>query len=471
MKNYEIFTPVVNGDPTSSFPLDHSEDRLVKYVIEPSNKEEHAIDCFHHIPFFLDPDDKPWKHGNLFIRNLIFKHKDIGKSLNVKTIDKYAQSLKLFMNYCESESPHIHYLLSKSIIKSPIARYKRNLEDLKALRKLSVGTIKGRLSHIVAFYRYLTDDLKLEFKSCPWGFDINGLHVFTGRGYSSTKEYTTSTIQRVKGSSKTSEEKTYEGCLNDGGEELRPLSDDETRIVFQALKEIGNVEMLLSHTIILATGARTQTIFTLRQCHFEYEPNKIEQEIIIRAGSGELVDSKGSRPFTIRMPIAVYRKVQTYIKSPNAQARYKKAKFQFANPTHQYVFLTTHGNPFFMANDDHNKIQYRNPPEGGTLRTFISAELKPKMAGLGFENPKDRFKFHYLRATFGLGILNSFLNSQPDDIPAARARDNAMLHVKRYMNHRSMSVTELYLNFRANSTIGKEVGSRWGEYLTEIAGL
>ena len=57
--------------------------------------------------------------------------------------------------------------------------------------------------------------------------------------------------------------------------------------------------MLLAHLIILATGARTQTIFTLRQCHFEkkYEDQALlNNEVILRAGNGELIDSKSGEP-------------------------------------------------------------------------------------------------------------------------------------------------------------------------------
>ena len=472
MKNYEIFTPVATGDLASSFPLKHSDDRKVKYIIEPNDKEEHTIDCYYHIPFFLEPNDEPWMYGNLFVRHLLDKKSKIGEKINFKTIDKYAQSIKLFMNYCESSS--INYLESESRIRSPISRYKKHLLDERSLGNLSTSTLKGRLGYIVAFYRYLVVSLKLKFNACPWGEDVKGTHLYVGYGHSSTNEYTSSSIQKVPSTNLNSMEKTFEGCLNDGGEELRPLSDDETRIVFDALKEIGNVEMLLAHLIILATGARTQTIFTLRQCHFEkkYEDQTLlNNEVILKAGNGELIDSKSGNRFTIRMPIDVYHMVQAYIKSSNAQGRYKKSKFQFPNSAHQYVFLTSHGNPYYMANDDFNKIQHKNPPMGGTLRTFISSELKPKMAELGFINPQGKFKFHNLRATFGLGVLNSYLKSLPGGLPSGLARDRAMSHVKKYMNHKQMTTTELYLDFRTNSKIGQEVGSKWNQYLISIAGL
>ena len=472
MINYEMFRPVFHGEIGSSFPLDYAADRKVKYVIEPIEKDEESIDCYHHIPFFLQPDDKPWLHGNLFIRYLIKKSVELGKDIQQSTLDKYAQSIKLFMNYCELHD--INYLESKSPIRSPIARYRRYMDDEQTLGNLKASTMKGRLGNIVAFYRYLVDNLKLEFKSCPWLEDVKGMHTYVGEGYSSTKEFLSSSVQRVASSSLTSDEKTYEGCLNDGGEELRPLDDLEATIVFKALHEIGNAEMFLSHMLIYATGARTQTLFTLRQCHFEkdFADNKLtNNEVIIRAGNGELVDSKGGNPFAIRMPIVIYKMVQTYIKSPNAQDRYKKARFQFSDVTHQYVFLTSHGNPYYMANKDFNKIQYRNPPKGGTLRTFISTELKPKMDELGFINPKDRFKFHDLRATFGLGILNSYLRSLPDHLAAGIARDKAVNHVMKYLNHKQKTTSEHYLDFSANSTVGKEVGSQWAQHLIKIAGL
>jgi len=459
IQSFEIFKPV-NTD--AHHPLYTGD----KYSIESNDEQQGITDCYFHVSILIDSSDTPWLNGNIFLIKLL----NLGR--NSKTIDAYAKTIKLFMNYCEKEC--INYLESHSRVRSPIARYRRYLLDKSEAGELKASYIKETLTKLVMFYRYLNNDRNIRFDFCPWWSDKESIHLINMGDNTIRKIVTSSEIQQVRGSSRQSaEEATYKGFIHDSGEKLRPLDQIELEIVVKALREISNIEMTLAHQIILTTGARTQTIFTLRQCHFERQLKESELEVVIEAGIGHLVDSKNGHLFNIRMPAIIYKAVQIYIQSKRAIQRYIGAKHKFVIPSHQYVFITQQGNPFYIASNDVNRIKYRCPPTGQALTTFINVILKPKMKSFGFDNPRKRFKFHDLRATFGLLRLESLLKSMPVDLPETGRGvfiDNAISQTQRYMNHASRGTTMHYLNLRSNTDLISNANKAWSKHLEKIVG-
>ena len=63
----------------------------------------------------------------------------------------------------------------------------------------------------------------------------------------------------------------YSEYINDSGK-LRPLPKDEQQALVESLKRIANTEMTLAFIFALTTGARLQTVFTLRRKHFIEKP-------------------------------------------------------------------------------------------------------------------------------------------------------------------------------------------------------
>lgn len=464
--NYVVFSPDLETASKNGIKLDYMDDCLIHYSVKPTDIENHAFNSYHHVPLLLNPDGSQWIHANSFFR----KYLENGK--NTKTVTSYAKTLRQYANYCQENG--IDMLVSQSKLRSPLVIYKRHLFDRASSRELKLTTVKELLTRLVVFYRFLVEDYGIQFKVMPWGSDKKGIALITKGDWSTIKEYTTSEVQTVRGAvRKTSEEKTFEGCVNDGGEQLRPLDERELKIVFNALREINNPEMTLVHSIILATGARTQTILTLRQCHFEYDPSDNELEVEIVAGNHSLIDSKFANRFVIRMPVILYRKIQLYIQCERAQHRYENASHQFYIPKEQYVFISKNGNPFFMSMTDPNLTKYKTPPNGAALTQFTSAVLKPKLKELGFDNPAKRYKFHNLRATFGLAKLNAELSAMPSDLPENQRGqfiDKAITKTMRYMNHKSRETTLHYLKLQENTKIVKTVQSEWERHLSNSIG-
>jgi hypothetical protein len=460
---------VITGEVSLNINILNTTDIINKYSISSLTEEEYITDCFFHVPIILDPEDIPCEQANSFILSKLTSNKDR------TTIEGYAKVLVLFLNFCEYEE--IDYLQSTSKFRSPLARFKRDQLDKIEAGKLSPSTVKERLSKLVQFYRYLVDEFKIKFKVTPWIFDKEGLKLIQLQDRVLLKKYKTSDIQQVKGASReTSEQASFAGEIFDSGERLRPLPESELKILFKALSEIGNTEMTLAHKIIAGTGARTQTIFTLRQCHFEYEPNVGEEQVYIKAGRWQkegqsLADSKLNNPFLINMPIEIYRAVKVYIRSQRAKNRYEKAKYRFDEPRIQYVFMTQQGSPFYVSKSDPYRMKYKNIPSGQALTTFVNSILKPKLTEMKFENPQKRFKFHNLRASYGLMRLNFYLEHISKGQNVGKAYDKALQLTQKDMNHKSLKTTLNYVQLQENSELIAQANSGWSHYLKEMAGV
>ena len=214
----------------------------------------------------------------------------------------------------------------------------------------------------------------------------------------------------------------------------------------------------------------------MRQCHFEYEPQIGEGQVYIKAGRWKkegqsLADSKLNQQFLINMPIEIYRAVQIYIRSQRAQNRYEKAKYQFDEPSIQYVFMTQQGNPFYISKSDPYRMKYKNIPSGQALTTFISSILKPKLAEMKFDNPQKRFKFHDLRASYGLMRLNFYLEHISKGQSVGKMYEKALQHTQKDMNHKNLITTLNYVQFQENSTLIAQANSGWGQHLKTMAGV
>ena len=128
-------------------------------------------------------------------------------------------------------------------------------------------TYARKMGSIVAFYRYLKDVENIKFKFPMWEDGITSISYQDRQGIMQNKQVATTDLAKNVASKASSEH--VDGGILDGGRKLHPLDPEEQNYLFRALNEIGNIEMKLAFLIAIATGARMQTVFTLRQKHFE----------------------------------------------------------------------------------------------------------------------------------------------------------------------------------------------------------
>lgn len=420
-------------------------------VINDEN-EDFDIDNFLHFPILTSNDGSVWKHGSLYLLSKLKKY----QKPSPKTLDSIATDLKHFKEYCENED--IDYLIAPRKVLRPTYLYRSHLQQLLRDEKISPNTIKRRMSAVVGFYEYLIDAQGIEFKFPLWESGITSITYQDNQGFKQSKQVKTKDVSRVVS---TSNPDLFDDAIVDGGR-LHPIPHEQQIALVKTLKTIGNTEMTLGFLIALTTGARIQTVFTLRKKHFEKALKDDEFEVKLKVGYGTDCDTKFNKIHTLIFPSWVYQKVRIYLNSPRYKKRGKKATHIFDEQNMQYLFLTNRGTPFYAAHDDPYRHLYKEVPNGATVRQFIFTSLKKQLKREGYSF---NFSFHDLRATFGMNLLDKLM-------PLVDAKElklsHALIHIKERMGHSSLSTTEKYLNFREKHKIKELAQDDYENYLEEL---
>jgi integrase len=462
---FKVYTPTTIANSCSSQHLLHLKGSTKKYYSD--GPDDFEVNEFHHFPLLVLPNKELWEHVNNYLLSKL-ESIDLPSS---STLSSIADSIKYFGNYCLDTD--IDYLVCTRKSNSPLRRYRRYLSDRISKSKIAASTAKEHISNLVNFYRYLQLVEHVDFEFPPWkDREARILIADTGNGGYIKNVKSSDVSQAIKGKISTKRKRehcTFEGKIIDDGE-LRPLNYTEQKVLITALKELNNPEMTLIFLIGLCTGARLQTILTLRYDNFSFTPTPLDTEIAVYAGryhknGNGLVDSKGDKSITIYFPIELYNKIKLYINSERAVKRHIKYKYQLKDTDLQYLFLSQQGNPLYLSKSDENAKFYRQLPTGQTVTTFIFERLKPKLNDLNFNGS---FKFHDTRATFGMNIVNSGLKQIKSSNSIGDSIDQLFRFVKVRMCHSDLSTTQQYLNFNQNNKIVKEAKIGWEQQLSSM---
>lgn len=224
-----------------------------------------------------------------------------------------------------------------------------------------------------------------------------------------------------------------------------PLEIEEQTALIETLISLENTEMLLIHLIAMFTGARIQTVLTFKKSLFEKGTNTINSEIRIPTGENTGIDTKNNKNIILIMPKWLYEMIRIYQYSNRATDRMQKSK----NPiSEDYLFLSNRGTPYYLSRKhlkDPN-LDIKTLHNGEAIRQFIKNRVIPLMRKR-LANSSYTYKYHDLRATFGMNLTSSLLaNVNEGKIPLHDARE----YVKCRMGHLSSNTTDLYLNCRSN---------------------
>lgn len=216
--------------------------------------------------------------------------------------------------------------------------------------------------------------------------------------------------------------------------------------------------MKLIFLFSVLTGARIETVLTLRLKHFvnslpiNYSENEIlkwqnSQEkfdliskYFLPVGPGTGVDTKKDKKYDLVLSKRLKELIITYIISKTAFNRRSKAKPQ-SSELEQYVFLSNRSNPYFMSSTDTHRKENKNKPKGGAINTFICDTLKPKLKELNKSFP---FHFHNLRATFAMNYL---IINQPLVDKGIMTQLQLTLNLQKLMGHEKITSTMRYIEY------------------------
>jgi integrase len=376
------------------------------------------------------------------------------------TLITIADDLAAFRNFLVDEN--INYRSFPRLkFARPTYRYHGHLLIAVRSGAIAASTARRRLQTMIAFYRWLVAEEKFEPEHAMWR-DRDLLVPFGGPKGSG--------IRRISGPadigiSRSTQSDPYSGEIQDGGR-LRPLSIQEQKALIDTLIELRNTEMMLIHLIALFTGARTQTILTLKVSHFLGElPSSVSAEIPLPCGPGTEIDTKYDKPLVLFFPRWLYEMLRDYSFSDRAQTRRRRSTV--GDEIENYLFLSRQGNPLYADKSsdqffDANKLS-RYTPNGAALRVFVRDRVLPRMRKLC--GPKFHYKFHDLRATFGMNLTDTHVALvQRGEVTLHEARE----FVRTRMGHESSATTDLYLQYRNRVKLVSKVQERYEAHLSGL---
>jgi len=385
IKQLKLSEPIISNPPLSS----HTTNKI-SYSLK--QNDDFAISEFNHFPVVLNADGAPWAEANLY---LLSKIKEF-KQPSYKTLVSIANDLVTFKRFIDNQ--HIDFLSSpKRKINRPTIRYRFYLQDEINSETLAISTAKRKMQSVIGFYRWLITAQKAHFEYSLWNENEIFVYFKNSYGFAGSKKVSTTDIS-IK---HTPQQLTYSDSLNDGGR-LKPYDKAEQEAIIQALVAIGNTEMTLAFLIALTTGARIQTVFTLKEKHIIQSIPSNFNEIPILVGQGTGVDSKNQKNYTIFLLSWLHEKITIYLSSDRRKRRLSNLKHPDGKQEDTYLFITKNGGPYYMAENDILRTKRLNPSTGNSVRQFIKNQLEIQLSKQGVHLS---IKFHNLRASYGMNLV------------------------------------------------------------------
>lgn len=219
--------------------------------------------------------------------------------------------------------------------------------------------------------------------------------------------------------------------------------------------------------VALLTGARIQTVLTLRWGDFAMPPSQVNQwPFKLRCGPGTGIDTKNNvTDVYLSVQRDLYEWLHTYAVSEKAMAR--RVKSDLKESPENYLFLSNRGGPHYESKDDLNVARNsdeplkRSSPTGQNLRSFMTDYLIPEVRKT---IPNFSFKFHDLRASFGVNWVDAVLQDQDTHQRYNWARDQ----LRKLLWHANAITTDRYLQYRQHMHQLEQADADWNRHLHEL---
>jgi len=450
-----IRIPLPKGTPDSAYYVCRKHDN--DQTNERADKKPRWMGSkFNLFPVVLDQYGIPWAEANVFLLSRI----ESSVSPTMSTYASIADSLAAFRRFLdETEIDWTEFPAHK--LKRPTYRYHGYLKLEVASGRLRASTAKRRMSAVISFYSWLKQEGAFIPVHSPWKESDRFIQLTDLHGYKFTKHITSTDISIKEQQSID----PYDNRIDDGGK-LRPLTVIEQEWLIGALMSLGNTEMLLIHLFGLLTGARIQTILTIRVRHVSGKNDtNISTEIKIPAGPGTDIDTKNSKKIVLHIPTWFYQKLNTYASSERAERRRCLAGNK--NNENQYLFLSVRGAPLYESKSESLTFDpsksIRHAKTGQGVRQFITDRIIPLIREK--YNNNFSYQFHDTRASYGMNLTDHQLERvSKGDITLHQARE----FVRTRMCHESSVTTDRYLQYRHNLNIGTNINRKYDEHLQKL---
>ena len=399
-------------------------------------------DAYLNFPVIIQNDGSPSEIFNLYLLKKIQQT----VQYDFKTFASIANQLVDFQRFLEDEKLDcLKFHKLKQL--NAIFKYRTRLIDQANAGLISASSARSRINALVNFYRFLVTEDLVDHQRYGMPFQDVYKYVAVDNEFGARRKMAIKSHDlaiHVPAKAPNSE------AIIDGGE-LSPLTVEEQEIVLKALQKSSREYQLMFY-LALFTGARLQTICTLR---IKYLLNREADSygfIRLPVGSGTGIDTKFQKPMTLLIPNRLAQDIKIYINSE--QARQRRQKSNYGDSDENYVFLTKFGTPFYTSKVEQQELIEKIKAsdsfslklklyEGEAVRSYLKVILLPEIRLI---DPKFQgFKFHDLRASFGMNLLESQLKH----LPEGYNHMTSVEYVQARMGHSNISTTLQYLNYKS----------------------
>lgn len=415
--------------------------------------EPYPIETIPFTPLFIEklyviiqPDGSLWKEGSIYLY-----HRSVEGS-NPKTCSNIAGDLAHYMNTLDAGGRRFLKFEGPKL-ERPTYFYKSELKKLIMNGSIVRGTGNRKISSVVGMYRFMTEVRHFVPEQPMWKASVRNIVYLDRHGFSHSKQIMVTDLTFKNAASIATGD-----YIEDGGK-LYPIERENQRALIEVLILSENTEMQLIYMVALTTGMRIQSILTFRFRMVDQGAAEGGRALIpVTIGPGTMTDTKWRKEQTVLIPEWVHHELTCYINS----ARYKNRadKSLITTEGDQYVFFTRSGMPYYIAECD-SELYGFSDEDGSAIRAFQKGMLDKLLElGKGFN-----FRFHDLRATFGMNLIE-------DNIKLVADGSINMLQlidlVKTRLCQNSIKVAMRYLKFREDHKLVAQAQSQFEDHLKDM---
>lgn len=399
----------------------------------------------YNFPILLNEDGSPFHEANLYFLDKVLNEAAFTIDQSSQRTDGIRREASILLEYkifCEVNDLDYLDLSGNRVTKRPPSKYFKFLCSEVEQNAIGAETLNQHTKVVHDFYEFLD-------KEKIYGIDASRVDVTKGgsffyeddKGFSRKKDYVKRS-QTLPTSKKTIP--LLPGYVSDEGEELRPLSQTELDMLLEVLKrdEFSQDERLICY-VALYTGARKQTILTMRRKHLSGFSEGLllpDHTYLLMAGTGNGIDTKYGKTQDLYFPKDLAERLKVFANSESSQALVEK--FKNKNPSlfeddDVYLFLSAKGECHYHAKSD-PRYKKRKTLNSGKKANEICKKI---IALTPDEFPND-FTFHWLRATFA---YRYYLTLLPQLASGTLRPGDEITKVQRRLHHVKRSTSENYL--------------------------
>lgn len=371
-----------------------------------------------HIFFY---DGEPWLAANTYALELFQQ----GKC--AETVVSAMNHLRDYAEWLEAERLDWRYFPLRKYDRC-LYRYRGNLIQRREEGELSPSTVSARMSAIVRFYRWAKENNLIGVQN-HWKDRQTEIRVSTFVGLKRTLEITSSDLaipnRRRPGAT-----------LEDG---LLPISESSRKTLLSYLKSKGMIEIYLMFLIGFFTGARIETIRTMRLSSLKTAINdpSIQNLMRIPVGPPTRIKTKYDVSGSIPFPSALIEVLLRYATSARRLVRQSRA----SNENKTILFITSNGSKY-----EENSF------------TSIISKLRKKLEADGYGEFRT-LKFHQSRATFGTQLMRLCLKT-------TESAESSIVFVRDAMLHKDEATTWKYIKFIENEPLKEKLSNEFFSFFS-----